>query len=126
MSFNPSEFYEFASWMNSMCPKSGVKQSVARSIISRAYYSALLHSRDVTGEQTSGGHVKVIEGIKQRSTSVGNKLHALKMLRQKADYEVADVTQLQINKALKDSKEILTFLKKPYDVTNNDYFKSLG
>jgi len=121
MPFNPTEFYEFSSWLNSHLPSTDFKQSVARSIISRAYYSALLNSSDFTGARTSGGHVDVINALKSRNPNVGNKLHSLKLLRQKADYEKPNVSQLDINKALRDSKNILNYLHKPYDLTQDSY-----
>jgi len=121
MSFNPTEFYEFSSWLNAKLPATGFQQSVARTIISRAYYAALLNSSDVTGTRTLGGHVDVINAIRSRNSNVGNKLQSLKLLRQKADYEKPDVMQSDINKALRDSKSILNYLHKSADLTQGNY-----
>jgi hypothetical protein len=121
MSFNPTEFYEFSSWMNTMRPATGFQQPVARTIISRAYYAALLNSSDVTGAQTLGGHDGVINALKSKNLTTGNKLFALKILRQNADYERAGVTQSDINKALRDTKSILNYLHKTADLTQDNY-----
>ncbi|MDQ6968095.1 MAG: hypothetical protein Q9M14_05360 [Mariprofundaceae bacterium] len=121
MPFNPTEFYEFSSWLNTKLPNTGFQQSVARTIISRAYYAALLNSSDVTGAQTLGGHDGVINALKSKNLMTGNKLYALKMLRQKSDYEKPDVTRSDINKALRDSKSILNYLHKSADLTQGNY-----
>ena len=65
MSFDPTDFYEFSSWMKERLPDP-FRQSVARSIISRAYYSALLHASDYTGLATVGGHSKIISNLRKR------------------------------------------------------------
>ncbi|MDQ6951165.1 MAG: hypothetical protein Q9M26_05820 [Mariprofundales bacterium] len=121
MPFNPTAFYEFSSWLNAKLPDTGFQQSVARTIISRAYYAALLSSSDVTGARTLGGHDGVINALKSKNSMTGNKLYALKVLRQKADYEKPDVTRLDINKALRDSKSILKYLHKTTDLTQSNY-----
>ncbi|MDQ7016810.1 MAG: hypothetical protein Q9N68_10595, partial [Gammaproteobacteria bacterium] len=94
-------------------------QSTARAIISRSYYAALLCSSRTLGVATSAGHSIVINDLKKRNCRVGNNLHALKMLRQKADYDDNIIVRKDINKALRDSSSILTFLKVSF-IRNGD------
>lgn len=91
MACNPVEIFAFANWL--MDTRNKTPSSILiRTIINRAYYAALISARDLTGAKTTGkgGHRQVVTALKKVNSNAGNKLDSLRLLRQKADYEMGE------------------------------------
>lgn len=114
--FDPADFYAFASWLNSAKPDSS-SQALRRTIVGRAYYAALICARDATNTSTSGngGHKNVVTALKQRNHTAGSKLDELRLKRHKADYECDTLTPREVEIALKAALVVLRALGKFVD-----------
>ena len=128
-SFDPGGFFALASWLydtKTAAPSSCLVQT----IISRAYYAALISARDFTNSSTTGpgGHRNVVAALRQIDAYAASKLEALRVKRGKADYSVNEepsVRDAQIS--LLESRAVLYASKgtvpsgKPY---TTDYLDS--
>ena len=128
MSFNPVNFFSFATWLEHTKPDQP-SQVLIRTIINRAYYAALISARNFTNTDTRQGHGRVIKALKDHDTSAGNKLHSLRELRQRADYhEGQPLTEREALRSLLESRHILFVLgvaptsTRPYDA---DFLSSI-
>lgn len=122
MSFSATEFCNFAIWMRSKLPSNDPSQTVVRTIVSRAYYAALLTSSEETGIETKQDHQGVINAVKKRRYDLGNTLHSLKLLRQKADYQRDVVVSLEdADVAIKAAKRILTYFSRSLCTPSPEY-----
>lgn len=90
MAFSPASFYTLADELRLKATADGPH---LRTLISRAYYGALIEARDAKRVNTTGGggHQKVIDSYKgpQGNQLVADSLRTLRSLREKADYEPA-------------------------------------
>jgi hypothetical protein len=132
-SFNPADWYSLASWLYDTSTSSS-EQCVRRTIISRAYYAALICARDATKSNTAGpdGHVNVVKALTAKSSFAGNKLNSLRLKRHAADYRPNEViTPMDVSTSLKSAlvvlselgqaPQVLGSLNKPYSC---DYLDS--
>lgn len=111
MAFNAASFYSVA---DEMRMKSNADGAHLRTMISRAYYGALIVARDARQISTrgqQGSHQQVINAFAGNNSSdslVADSLRSLRKLREKADYEpnVPLTRQDGIN-ALAASKRVL-------------------
>lgn len=92
MAFTPSAFYSVA---NELLTKSAQDGGHLRTLISRAYYGALIVARDAKSIPTQGerGHQRVIDAYKGNDAAedlVSDSLHKLRKLRERADYQPKD------------------------------------
>jgi hypothetical protein len=111
---DPVEFYHQAvDWFSDTADNRSV---TARSIVSRAYYAALLVARDKKGlsgvaERT---HMHTVEEYKRGShkdVEIGNRLDNLRWLRTTADYEMSKTcVRREAGLALKQSRALLLAL----------------
>lgn len=85
MAFSPAEFYTIAGELRLKASQDGPH---LRTLISRAYYGALIVARDAKQLPTKGegGHERVINAYPNGSM-VSDNLRTLRRLREKADYE---------------------------------------
>lgn len=108
--FDFVEFFSLAQWLNDTKPDHP-SQCILRTIINRAYYSALISARDFTGASSTGqsGHTTVIDALRSRGKSYeANKLNSLKLQRVKADYKsTTSFTVRDIQICLQDSRIVL-------------------
>ncbi|MGZ8257269.1 MAG: hypothetical protein ACXWTX_05815 [Gallionella sp.] len=131
--FNPADWYSLASWLYDTSTSSS-EQCVRRTIISRAYYAALICARDATKSNTIGqdGHVNVVKALTKKSSFAGNKLNSLRLKRHAADYRLDEViTPMDVSTSLKSALAVLSELgqapqvlasqNKPY---SDDYLDS--
>lgn len=111
--FDATEFYAFASWLNHTKPSLS-SQVLRRTIIGRAYYAALICASSATGASTHGkeGHVNVVRALKQKDLNAGNKLDALRLTRQSADYKASDISSREVDTSLQAARVILKSLGK--------------
>lgn len=111
--FDAAEFYAFASWLNHTKPAMS-SQALRRTIIGRAYYAALICASASTGAPTHGqdGHLNVVRALKKRDFNAGNKLDALRLTRQNADYKSADLTPRDVGTSLQAALVVLQALGK--------------
>jgi len=110
--FNPAEWYSLASWLYDTSLISSA-QCIRRTIISRAYYAALICARDATNSSTSGqdGHVSVVRALSSKSSFAGNKLNSLRLKRHIADYRPdEEITPLDVSNSLINARAVLTEL----------------
>jgi len=108
--FSFSEYFFLAEWLLDTSPKTP-HQSVLRTIISRAYYSALISAREFTGvdSKAKDGHRLVIEALRKTGQAeAANKPASLKLRRNNADYNLASsFTSRDASICLLDSREVL-------------------
>lgn len=110
MSFDPVNFFSFATWLEQTKPGQP-SQVLIRTIINRAYYAALISARNFTNTDTRGGHGRVIRALRKHDTSAGSKLDSLRVLRQKADYQEGQtLTEREALRSLVESRQILFVL----------------
>lgn len=114
MAFSPGSFYTVADQLRLKATADGPH---LRTLISRAYYGALIEARDAKGVSTTGGggHQKVIEAYMgaQGNQLVADNLRALRALREKADYEPASALKGNDGLlALSSCRRVLTALNK--------------
>lgn len=110
--FNPAEWYSLASWLYDTKPAS-VSQSIRRTIVSRAYYAALICARDATQSNTVGpdGHKNVVDALSEKNPNAGNKLNSLRLKRHSADYKLEDeITDRDVYTSLINSRAVLDAL----------------
>ena len=117
--FAPAEWYSFASWLFYTKPALS-SECLRRAIIGRAYYAALICARDATGSSTTGpeGHKNVVNALLKSNSTAADKLNALRLKRQKADYFTdQDISVREVEICLKDSHSVLRELGKlPPDI----------
>jgi hypothetical protein len=110
---DPIEFYHQASrWFADAADQSSV---TARSIVSRAYYAALLTARDKAGiktqQLTHEVTVRSYRGGSPANRIIGNKLDQLRSMRTLADYDLMKTcVRREAGSALKRSADILYHL----------------
>lgn len=114
MTFSPAAFYTIADELRHKAAADGPH---LRTLISRAYYGALIEARDAKGLSTKGhgGHDRVIQAYMGSSSDkvVADKLQDLRKLREKADYQpTAALTRDDGLKALSACKRVLSILNK--------------
>lgn len=69
-----------------------------RTIIGRAYYVC---ASSATGAPTHGkDDVNVVHTLKQRDLNAGNKLDALRLTRQNANYKASDISSRDVDTSL--------------------------
>lgn len=106
MAFSPAEFYTLAQGLHLQARQDGAP---LRTLISRAYYGALIVARDARQLPTrgEGGHERVIKAYADNSL-VSDNLRKLRTLREKADYEpMTPLTGNDGQMALSCSKRVL-------------------
>jgi hypothetical protein len=113
MAFSPAEFYTLAQGLHLQARQDGAP---LRTLISRAYYGALIVARDANPQlRTKGqsGHQRVIDAyMAAGDTLVSDSLRLLRSLREKADYEPDyDLNQSDGLKALSSARRVLQSLK---------------
>lgn len=88
-----------------------IHPTIARTIVNRAYYAALLHASNVTGVSTSGkqGHKDIVNALKNRNLSAGNTLDELRLWRQDADYGSAVIPSNRPGQAIKKAHSLLKY-----------------
>jgi hypothetical protein len=86
-----------------------IHPAVARTIVNRAYYAALLHASNITGVPTSGkqGHKDIVNALKTQSFIAGNTLDELRLWRQDADYGSAVIPSNRPGQAIKKAHSVL-------------------
>ena len=87
MPFRPIEFYDIAS---SLFKEGGEDEARARTIVSRAYYGAFLVAREEAKIRSATGSVHELTAnhyINSGRSAVGNRLNALRVKRNDADYD---------------------------------------
>ncbi len=88
MAFSPAAFYTVAEELRHKATADGAH---LRTLISRAYYGALIVARDAKGLPTRGdsGHERVIQAYmgNAHDNAVADRLKQLRDLRVKADYQ---------------------------------------
>lgn len=114
MAFSPAAFYTFADELRLKATADGAQ---LRTLISRAYYGALIEARDAKGLPTKGigGHERVIQAYMGNASDqvVADKLKDLRQLREKADYlPTANLTSADGLKALSSCKKVLVALNR--------------
>lgn len=114
MAFSPGSFYTVADELRLKATADGPH---LRTLISRAYYGALIEARDAKGVTTTGGdgHQKVIQAYMGNASDqvVADKLKDLRTLRVKADYQpTSALTANDGMKALSSCRRVLAALNK--------------
>jgi hypothetical protein len=108
--FDFVEFFSLAQWLYDTKPEPP-SQCILRTIVNRAYYSALISVRDYTGANSEGlsGHSNVIQALRANGKGrEANKLNSLKLKRVDADYKSATFfTARDIQICLQDSRLVL-------------------
>ncbi len=117
--FNPVEWYSLACWLFDTKPDAS-SQCLRRTIIGRAYYAALICAKDMTRSSTSGndGHKNVVNALRAKHGTAADKLNALRLKRQAADYIMdKDISPREVEICLNDSRRVLIELGKlPSDI----------
>jgi uncharacterized protein (UPF0332 family) len=111
----PQDLYDYASDMyQSLNSHQNDKyQLVARNIVGRAYYAALLMTSNYLRQPTVGkdGHKNVTDALKQENIQLGNALDQARLLRQKADYKLNEaISQKEVISQLKTSKQVIDYI----------------
>jgi hypothetical protein len=131
--FNPLDFFSFASWCYDVKPAIA-SSSLIRTIINRAYYAALISAREATKISTKGsdGHTNVVTALRRIDVYAANKLDSLRLKRRKADYELnCQLTDRDAMISLGESREVLYNLGcsippgKPYSIDYLDHSRFL-
>jgi hypothetical protein len=126
MVFDPVDFFCLAQWLCDTKPLSPSK-SLVRTIINRAYYAALICVSEATKVSTKGGHFNVVTALRSSDPVAANKLDALRLLRQKADYTRGRIDPRSAEISLMESRYVLCAVKraplslKTYDEDFLDY-----
>lgn len=116
MNFLWSEFLALAEQLHT---RGGQDEAIQRTIIGRAYYGAFgtarMHVKDkLSGHQSV--HKQVIDSYKgsrnPAERAIGNKLDTLRHRRVKADYEPDSVPAGNVERALREARDILHRLDK--------------
>lgn len=113
MAFSPAGFYTVA---DALRLKESVDGPYLRTVISRAYYGALIAARDNKGISTKqqNGHQKVIDAYKYGNSQdemLADHLSKLRSLREKADYQPrTNLTSGDALLALANCKKVLFWL----------------
>lgn len=114
MSFEPEQFFTLAQSLHSREARDG---AALRTLISRAYYAALICAAYSGGIDTRGGnsHSRVLNyydrGGSCNNPAIYDALYALRDLRVKADYQWdTDIKCSDGDKALSQSRKTLTRL----------------
>lgn len=114
MAFAPADFYKVAQELSGQAQTDG---GHLRTLISRAYYSALIVARDAKpGTTTTGtsGHQAVINAYcstNQQEQMIADCLRDLRKLREKADYQPkSNLTRSEGQSALASCKRVLSTL----------------
>ena len=109
---NPVDFYHIAAEIY-QSPSQQFADAGYRTIVSRAYYAAMLAARDA-GTLTHTGadvHQRVIEYWKNRKPALSNRLKDLKDRRTAADYAMQhNIGRREAGEALKRAREVLSDL----------------
>lgn len=113
MAFHPAAFYTVA---DELRLKASMDGGHLRTLISRAYYGALIVARDAKGLSTKGrnGHEQVIQAYKDTASNevIADALSKLRTLREKADYQpCCDLSKSDGERALASCKKVLAALK---------------
>ncbi|OGB68596.1 MAG: hypothetical protein A2486_16175 [Burkholderiales bacterium RIFOXYC12_FULL_65_23] len=106
MAFSPAEFYTLAQGLHLQARQDGAP---LRTLISRAYYGALIVARDAKGlsSKERGSHQRVIDAYVGQG-DISDSLRTLRGLREKADYEPrTPLTASDGQRALACSKRVL-------------------
>lgn len=108
----PTDFYSLAFWMLDRSQQGCIHPTVARTIVNRAYYAALLSASKFTGVSTSGkqGHVDVVNAMKRKNSQVGNTLNLLRIWRQKADYCEDQIPPNYPGQAIRKAHSVLKYI----------------
>lgn len=107
--FTPADFFALATWLYDTKPDQ-VSPCLVRTIISRAYYAALISARDYTKSSTigKGGHKTVIAALRQHDPYAASKLDSLRLKRTQADYKTdSGLTTRDAQISLQASREVL-------------------
>lgn len=108
--FDFVEFFSLAQWLYDTKPEPP-SQCILRTIVNRAYYSALISARDFTGTSSggAGGHNNVIRALRENGKiREANKLNSLKLKRVDADYKTTTTfTVREIQICLEDTRLVL-------------------
>lgn len=114
MGFDAASFYSVA---DELRLKSRADGPHLRTLISRAYYGALIVARDARQIPTKGeksGHQSVINafaGVNAQDDAVADSLRTLRSLRERADYEPAcNLSGSDGDRALSSSRRVLQTL----------------
>ena len=105
-SFNPIDFYDFANQIY----KNQKTEVAYRTAINRAYYSAFLSAREISGIRNSSGsvHRDVLSFFEGRNKKIFNRLKDLLNLRHQADYLLTSKVNKQMaDQSLRLAKSIL-------------------
>lgn len=109
-SFDPVEFYLFASWLY---PQSD-NEAAYRTVIGRAYYAVHLCAKDCAKIKNASGsvHEEVMKHFETRNKRLFRQIKDLRDLRNKADYELSEkVLKRGAGESLRLTREILKSLK---------------
>lgn len=112
--FDPATFYSLATALQ---PRAKPNDATLRSVISRAYYGALITARDVAGLNPRGidTHDQVITHYGRNATEsmIATNLRSLRQLRNKADYSSSSACTIDEGlQAISQSKKVLQVLKR--------------
>jgi len=114
MSFDHVDFFCFAQWLCDTKPAAPSK-TLLRTIVSRAYYAALVSVSKYTGTPSSGrdSHEKIIASLNGIDSTAANKLRVLRRNRVNADYKDSpEITQREAEISLSDSRYVLNAVKR--------------
>lgn len=107
--FDPIHFFSLARKL-----ATGDEASV-RTSVSRAYYSSFLVAREKLGlsrERVPDVHQRVVEELHARDHSTANRLHQLRRMRNRADYDLGiPVKPEDAQEALRLATRVLRWLK---------------
>lgn len=108
MSFDPVDYYHFASWLFKQNPPH--EEARTRAVIAKAYYGAFLAARNKAKIQnnSSAVHEAVQKHYAQKNAKLANRLDDLRKRRNEADYDTNSVvTSKQSGESLKLAAAIL-------------------
>jgi hypothetical protein len=100
LSYNPLKLLVYC---KSLCKNQSPKEleTVTRTVVSRAYYSAFLHSREYLRERRvylvggSRDHIDVENYLKRIDRVLGSMLRTLRQNRQAADYNLRNPARIR-------------------------------
>jgi hypothetical protein len=109
MAFAGKQFFDLAAKLHQ---GHGEDEAVIRTVVSRAYYGAMLAARDKAKISSTSAaiHQKVIDHYKASpaTQAIGNRLDTMRLMRNDADYQVTQaVAAREARKALEMAREVL-------------------